>query len=233
MTDPIEPAAEPDDEVEILAPGTILAIVDPLCGWCWGAAPALARLAASGAAPLQLLASGLFIGGRPMTPDFAEYAWKNDRKIHELTGQTFSQAYREKVLGDFDTTFDSGPATLALAAVQLFEPELALKALHALQAARWVDGRDVTSEAICADVLRELGCAEPTVAAYLAEDDPVIELLNQRAELARNLMSHVHARGVPTLLRVVETGVEKIDGRHLFEDVENIVVHVVGPAGTA
>lgn len=233
MSDTLPPVPEPDDEVEVIAPGTILAIVDPLCGWCWGAAPALARLAASGVVSLELLASGLFIGGRPMTPDFADYAWKNDLKIRDLTGQTFSDAYREKVLGDFDTTFDSGPATLALAAVQLFEPGLALKALHALQAARWVDGRDVTSEAVCADVLREIGCGEPTVEAYLAEDEAVIDLLNQRAELARNLMSHVQARGVPTLVRVIEGGVEKIDGRHLFEDVENVVVHVAGPSGTA
>ena len=233
MTDTLPPIPETDDEVEVLAPGTIVAIVDPLCGWCWGAAPALARIAASGAVPFEILASGLFIGGRPMSPDFADYAWKNDCRIRDLTGQTFSDAYREKVLGNFDTTIDSGPATLAFAAVQLHEPEKALTALHALQAARWVDGRDITSETVCAEVLREIGCGEATVAAYLAEDEAVIDLLNQRAELARNLMRHVEARGVPTLIRIVETGVEKIDGRHLFEDAENIVVHVAGAQGTA
>ncbi|MCE1234964.1 MAG: DsbA family protein [Hyphomicrobiales bacterium] len=229
------PPAAPDMEadVDVLAPGTIVAIVDPLCGWCWGAAPALARIAESPIVRLEILASGLFIGGRPMTPDFADYAWKNDCRIRDLTGQTFSEAYREQVLGNFDTTFDSGPATLAFAAVQLAEPDKAMRALHALQAARWVDGRDVTADAVCAEVLREIGCAEETVAAYLAEDETVIDLLNQRAALARELMTHVEARGVPTLLRIVEGGVEKIDGRLLFEDAANILVHVAPPAGAA
>lgn len=234
MTDlPPHDPAETEDEVDVLAPGTVVAIVDPLCGWCWGAAPALARIAGSGLVRFEILASGLFIGGRPMTPDFADYAWKNDCRIRDLTGQTFSDAYREKVLGDFDTTFDSGPATLAFAAVQLLEPEKALAALHALQAARWIDGRDVTSDAVCAAVLREIGCAETTAAAYLAEDDAVIAALNERAMLARDLMAHVGARGVPTLLRVVENGVEKIDGRHLFEDTANILMHVGSPQGSA
>ena len=222
MNDTPETAPEADEDVEILAPGTIVAIVDPLCGWCWGAAPALARLEAAGL-PLVLLASGLFIGDRPMTAEFAEYAWKNDRRIAELTGQVFSEAYREKVLGDLGSKFDSGPATLALAAVELAEPEKALATLHALQAARWVDGRNVTDPAVCAEVLRGLGIAEATVAAFLAEDEAVIDLLNQRADLARGLLAHVGARGVPTLLRVTDTGVARIDGRHLFENVDGIV----------
>lgn len=234
MTDlPPHDPAEADEAVDVLAPGTVVAIVDPLCGWCWGAAPALSRIAASGLVRFEILASGLFIGGRPMTPDFAAYAWKNDCRIRDLTGQTFSDAYREKVLGDFDSTFDSGPATLAFAAVQLLEPEKALAALHALQAARWVDGRDVTAEPVCAAVLREVGCSEATAAAFLDEDDAVIAALNQRAMLARDLMAHVGARGVPTLLRVVENGVEAIDGRHLFEDAANILMYVGAPQGTA
>jgi putative protein-disulfide isomerase len=225
--------AETDENVQVLVPGTVIAIVDPLCGWCWGAAPALTRLAESGAVPLELLASGLFIGGRPMTPDFAAYAWKNDCRIRDLTGQTFSDAYREKVLGDLNSTFDSGPATLAFATVQSRAPDQALRALHALQAARWVDGRDITDEAVCAAVLREIGIGEDDVSAFLNEDEAVIDALNQRADLARRLMEHVGARGVPTLLRVTESGVEMIEGRVLFENVETIVMQVVGSQGAA
>lgn len=220
MTDAI-----PDDEVDVLTPGTIIALIDPLCGWCWGAAPALARLAESGLR-LEVVASGLFIGDRPITPDFAAYAWENDQKIRALTGQTFSDAYREKVLGQADGKLDSGPATLALTAVQQRAPEKVLATLHALQAARWVDGLDVTSEAVVADVLRRAGLDEDIVAAFLAEDDAVIEMLNDRAAFARELMQRLGARGVPTLLRVTETGAVRIDGRVLFEDVENVVERV-------
>ncbi len=223
MTDASEPVSpSQDDDIDVLTPGTLIALVDPLCGWCWGAAPALARLAESGLR-LEVVASGLFIGDRPITPDFAAYAWENDQKIRALTGQTFSDAYREKVLGQVDGKLDSGPATLALTAVQQRAPEKVLATLHALQAARWVDGLDITSEAVVADVLRRAGHDEDVVEAFLAEDDTVIEMLNDRAAFARELMQRLGARGVPTLLRVTETGAVRIDGRVLFEDVENVV----------
>jgi putative protein-disulfide isomerase len=212
----------PDDDVDVLTPGTIIALIDPLCGWCWGAAPALTRLAEAGLR-LEIVASGLFIGDRPMTPEFAAYAWENDQRIRAMTGQTFSDAYRDEVLGAADGRLDSGPATLALTAVQLAEPEKVLATLHALQAARWVEGRDITAEPVVAEVLRGAGIAETTVAAFLAEDDAVIEALNQRATFARDLMQRLGARGVPTLARVTETGALRIDGRILFEDVENVV----------
>ena len=222
MTDTPDSVAAAADDVDVLAPGTLIALVDPLCGWCWGAAPALQRLAASGRR-LELVASGLFIGDRALTPEFAAYAWENDQKIRALTGQTFSDAYREKVLGQEGGKIDSGPATLAFTAVQMREPEKALAALHALQAARWVDGLDITSEAVVADVLRRAGIAEETVTAFLAEDEAVISALNERATFARDLMQAIGARGVPTLARVTETGVTRIDGRILFEDVERVV----------
>ena len=88
---PIDNGDEADDDVQVLAPGTIVVIVDPLCGWCWGAAPAVAKLAENPATPVELVASGLFIGDREMTAEFAEYAWKNDQRIRDITGQTFSQ----------------------------------------------------------------------------------------------------------------------------------------------
>jgi putative protein-disulfide isomerase len=216
---------ETAEEVDLLAPGTVVALIDPLCAWCWGAAPALTRLAAAGM-PLRLIATGLFIGEREVTAEFADYAWTNDRRIARLTGQTFGDAYREKVLGAIGSKFDSGPATLALTAVQLRAPNRDLDVLHALQAARWVDGRDVTAPEVVAEVLRETGIDADTVAAFLAEDQAVIDTLNERAAFARDLMSHLHIRGVPSLIKVISGGVAPIDGRELFENAAAIVATV-------
>ncbi len=223
-------AGTPAEDVRILETGTLIALVDPLCGWCWGAAPAFEKITAAGLS-LEIVCSGLFIGDRLMTPEFADYAWQSDQRIGLMTGQIFSREYNEKVLRNFETKFDSGPATLAVTAVQMREPEKALKVLHALQAARWVAARDITSEEVVAAVLRESGVDGNTVEVFLAEDQEIIDELNNRANFAREVLTQVDARGVPTVVRIGERSFEKIDSRWLFEDVDAIAIKLASTAG--
>src|SRR2546423_699122 len=102
-------SVEPDMRVTYL--------FDPLCGWCYGAAPALGGLAQLDGVSLELMPTGLFAGGgaRAMDAQFAAYAWQNDQRIARLTGQPFSDAYRTEVLGK-PGMFDSAPATLGVIA---------------------------------------------------------------------------------------------------------------------
>ena len=97
---------------------TVTYLFDPLCGWCYGASPAIQRLGQEATITLELAPTGLFSGGgRVMSADFADFAWSNDIRIGKLTGQTFSEAYRSQVLGQHGTRFDSSAASLALTAV--------------------------------------------------------------------------------------------------------------------
>lgn len=134
-------------------------IFDPLCGWCYGASAALAAVADSAAVHLNLLPSGLFSGdgARTMDDDFAAYAWSNDQRIAHLTGQPFSERYRDQVLANRQQRFDSGPATLALTAVALTAPQREADALKAIQQARYVEGRDITDIDTLAAILASLG----------------------------------------------------------------------------
>src|SRR5579859_8028319 len=97
---------------------TLHYLFDPLCGWCYGAMPAVSDLIQTTDIAVELLPSGLFSGGgaRPMDDDFAAYAWFNDQRIARLTGQRFTEQYHRRVLGDPQRLFDSGPATVALTA---------------------------------------------------------------------------------------------------------------------
>src|SRR4051794_12302875 len=94
-------------------PVDITVLYDPLCGWCYGAAPAIRRLADQPHLALGLLPTGLFAGSgaRPIDDDFAAFAWSHDQRIHALTGVTFSTHYRDRVLADRRARLDSGPAT--------------------------------------------------------------------------------------------------------------------------
>src|SRR3989344_1474647 len=150
---------------------TVTYLFDPLCGWCYAAAPALKFLQAQKGVEVVLAPSGLFAGAgaRPMDAQFAAYAWSNDQRIQQLTGQPFTQAYRDQILGAASGRFDSGPATLALTAVAQTAPAHELEALHALQHARYVEGRDTAEPEVLADLLRALGLAD-AAALTLAPD---------------------------------------------------------------
>lgn len=187
---------------------TLYYLFDPLCGWCYGAMPALSALSEVPAVNIELLPTGLFSGegARPMSTDFAAYAWSNDQRIERLTGQRFTEQYRERVLGDRQRLFDSGPATVALTAVFLTAPARVLEALKAIQAARYVDGQDTTSLETLAGVLRGLGLAQ--AAALVAQPDEDLLSANQgRMDRGQALMREFGARGVPTL--VAESGTKR------------------------
>ena len=114
------------------------------------------------------------------------------------TGQPFTQAYRDRILGAATGRFDSGPATLAWTAVAQTAPERELDALHALQHARYVEGRDNADPAVIADVLNSLGLQ---AAADLLQEshDALRAALLERVAAARATMQLLGAQGVPQL----------------------------------
>ena len=79
---------------------TVTYLFDPLCGWCYAAAPALNYLQGVEGIEVALAPTGLFAGAgaRPMDAQFAACAWANDQRIQQLTGQLFTQAYRDHIL---------------------------------------------------------------------------------------------------------------------------------------
>ncbi|MDO9404832.1 MAG: DsbA family protein [Polaromonas sp.] len=183
---------------------TLFYLFDPLCGWCYGAAPALLLAGQTPGLDIQLMPTGLFsdAGARPLDSAFAAYAWSNDQRIEKLTGQRFTEPYRQQILQGPHQVFDSGPATLALTAVAMTCPAREHEALRAIQLARYVEGQDVVSFPALASLLKTLGLDE--AAARMALPDSALKAARQlRVNSAQALMREFGARGVPTL--VLET----------------------------
>ena len=63
-------------------------------------------------------------------------------------------------------------------------PERALEALHALQHARYVEGRNNTDPAVMADVLSSLGLQAPAACLH-APHDALLAVLLERVAAAR------------------------------------------------
>ena len=209
---------------------TVTYLFDPLCGWCYAAAPALKFLQAQEGVEVALAPTGLFAGAgaRPMDAQFAAYAWANDQRIQQLTGQPFTQAYRDQILGAANGRFDSGPATLALTAVAQTAPERELDALHALQHSRYVDGRDTTDAGVIAEALRRLGLAQAAALA-LAPDAALRARTTERVAHAQATLRTVGARGVPQLVVAEQGGaLRALSGDALLGPRERLLAQLTG-----
>ena len=202
-------------------------LYDPLCGWCYGATPALRRLLGEAGIRLELAPTGLFSreGARPMDAGFAAYAWANDQRIEQLTGQRFSDRYRDDVLGATGTKLDSGLATMALTAVALTAPGRELDALEAIQAARYREGRDVTALGVLFDVLRSLGLEEAATRLSGA-DSGLVAAVKSRTTQARSLLQAVGARGVPTVVAGEGPSQRLVPSERLYGSFEDLLRHL-------
>ena len=176
-------------------------LFDPLCGWCYGASPAVEALIRNPDFVVSLIPSGLFAGtgAFAMNEGFAAHAWEADCRISSLTGQPFSEVYRTDVLGSRTARLDSNSANLAFTAVHLTAPAREFEVLKAIQYARYVDGRDNGDVTIVADILRSLSLSE-ALDHFTVSDDCLHAANRARIETAKAEMHRFGARGVPTLI---------------------------------
>jgi putative protein-disulfide isomerase len=206
---------------------TLHYLFDPLCGWCYGASPAMSEVASAAGIQLELAPTGLFSGhgARAMDDSFASYAWSNDQRIERLTGQPFSESYRSQVLADRQQRFDSGPATVALTAVAMTAPQRELEALRAFQRARYVEGRDVTQSDTLIGLLASLGL--DASAAMLANPSAaLLEATRSRTEHARKLMREFGANGVPAFVLEANGQRRLLRVEALYENSRSLVEHL-------
>jgi putative protein-disulfide isomerase len=179
----------------------IVYLFDPFCGWCYAAAPVIARLReAVGAETIHALPVGLFVtdGKTPMTPEFRDYAWSNDQRIAQMTGQPFSQAYHDEVLSNFEVPFDSGPATKAIAVAETLRPHSGLDLLARLQKARFVEGRNLFNGAILIELAAEIGLDREAFADRFNGPEGEAALA-KTLDHGQIMMQRMRLRGVPAL----------------------------------
>jgi putative protein-disulfide isomerase len=202
-------------------------LMDPLCGWCYGAAPALQKLRNVPGVQLEIAPTGLFAGAgsRAMDGDFAAFAWSNDERIERLTGQRFTPRYRSQVLDKHGQRFDSGPATLALTAVQRTAPEREFDALRVIQEARYVDGLDTTDQTVLAGLLR--GLQLDVAAEQLLQADAALATATQaRVADAQRDMQQLGAQGVPNLVLVNAQGRHLVRGNALYGSLDSLLAQL-------
>ncbi|MDF0698707.1 protein-disulfide isomerase [Rhizobium sp. MC63] len=201
---------------------------DPFCGWCYASAPALAGLADQFSDRLRMLPSGLFVGGRPIS-SIADHAWRNDQRIQALTGQRFSREYHQNVLLAPNGIFDSGPATFALTALGEHAATLEPRFLHAIQIARYVEGRDtsnvheVATVAVQVAAVHGIDLTAEIFAERLRNDPDLRARALERVEDAQRRMDMLGIRGVPQLVALINGQAHVLSSEALYQGPARLV----------
>lgn len=182
----------------------------------------IARLRAAGV-DVKLRPTGLFSDpGRVMTPEFAGYAWKNDQRIAEMTGQVFTEAYHRQVLQAPGTAFDSTNAVFALTAVAMDQPDHETDALKAVQEARYVAGRDIGDVATLGAILTEAGLPD-AAAAFMARPATLLAANAARLAEGQAMMRELGGSGVPTLVLVDGDRRRLLDTTSLYGSADDLL----------
>lgn len=175
---------------------TLHYIYDPLCGWCYAAAPLLK--AARAVLPVQAHAGGMMSGAnrQQVTPQLRSYVMTHDQRIAQMTGQPFGEAYFEGLLRDSSAVFDSDPPIAAILAAEQLAGR-GLDMLAQLQRAHYVDGLKIADAAVLQQQAQQLGLDQQRFPELY--QTILHEQLASHVSATRRLMQQLGARGFPSI----------------------------------
>ncbi|RYY52120.1 MAG: DsbA family protein [Comamonadaceae bacterium] len=176
---------------------TLHYVFDPLCGWCYAAAPLVAAAREVAGLRIALHGCGMMTGAnrRAITPQWRDYVMPHDRRIAQLSGQPFGAGYFDGLLNDTDAVMDSAPPTTAiLAAEQLGGRGLDL--LHRLQQAHYVEGRRIADADVLGTLAEDIGLDRAAFdAAFAALSGTATD---RHFSASRAFLAEVGGQGFPT-----------------------------------
>lgn len=183
-------------------------IYDPLCGWCYAAAPLIKE--ARKVVPVQAYGGGMMTGARrqQVSEQLRDYVMPHDRRIAQLSGQAFGNGYFDGLLRDTSAVFDSEPPTAAMLAAEQLAGR-GLDMLARLQTAHYVDGRRIADREALIDIATEIGL--PRAEFSEALDAMLGEQVRSHIQATRELMGRAGAHGFPTLLLETEGRLLPVD----------------------
>lgn len=173
-------------------------IYDPLCGWCYGAAPLVQAARGISGLTIEAHGGGMMAGGnrQPVTEALRRYVMPHDERIAGLTGQVFGPDYVDGLLRDSGAVFDSAPPTTAILAAQALDGR-GLDLLQRLQQAHYVEGRRIADPAELRRLAEDIGLDGMAFqAAFAATEGAATE---RHIAQSRELLARVRGTGFPTL----------------------------------
>ncbi len=183
----------------------LIYITDPLCGWCWASAPLVAaasRTATDLGVPFELLHRALFTGDmvRWMSRSFSDYVTEADQRITAVSGQQFSDAYRNNLLYKPDLIFDSWPTAVAFQVIKVLKPDQAYAFFCQLQRLRFDEGKIITDSSVLTEAATLVGIKAIDFHNAFTYNPSVTDAAKRDQREAIRLQNQTLSQGVPCLL---------------------------------
>jgi putative protein-disulfide isomerase len=152
----------------IVSTAVLRYIYDPLCGWCYAAAPLVEAARSIPGLSIALHAGGMMSGAnrRRIDARWRDYVVPHDRRIAQVSGQPFGDAYFDGLLSDTSAVMDSTPPIAAILAAQRSSGR-GLDMLHRLQRAHYVEGRRVADAPVLSELAADIGLDRVTFNAAM------------------------------------------------------------------
>ena len=168
---------------------------DPMCSWCYGFAPVVTTLRRryGDVLPIRVVMGGLRPGTtEPMPGEARRGLVRHWDEIGALTGQPFSPALADRE----GFVYDTDPAARAVVLARRTSQDAGLDFLERAHRAFYAEGRDVTDNAVLADLAAELGFDRFAFLTALAGD------VGLKGETWRDyaISQRAGATGFPTLI---------------------------------
>ncbi|WP_431273340.1 DsbA family protein [Variovorax ureilyticus] len=175
---------------------TLHYVFDPLCGWCYAAAPLVDAARAIPGLKIELHGGGMMTGPnrRPVTPEWRSYVIPHDRRIAELSGQPFGAGYFDGLLNDGGAMLDSTPPLTAVLAAQAVA-DRGLDMLNRVQRAHYVEGRRIAERPVLNDLAADIGLAPNFGTAF---DELTGESTHRHIAHSRQWLARAGGQGFPT-----------------------------------
>lgn len=167
---------------------------DPMCSWCWGFSPVLARVraAATDRASVRIILGGLRPGTDNLMGDemkaYVRHHWQD---VQARTNQPFDFALFERD----DFIYNTEPACRAVVVARTLSPGMEIDLYDALQKAFYAEGRDVTAPGVLRDIAVEQGLDAQAFTDAFNDPAAIEATFNDFAEARR-----LGVQGFPTLI---------------------------------
>ncbi len=193
-------------------------LFDPLCGWCYAAAPTIKHLSETPGVRLTMMPMGLFAAPRPVST-IADHARAHDDRIQELTGQPFTDAYHTGVMRAAGGVLSSLALTRALVALDRIDPAFGPRFLNTAQTARYVEGQDTSRPEVVARIgarIADGALDEASLLSALQDDPALATATDQRIAEGQRIMQELGILGVPQLVVSDDRGTHLIGNQLLY-----------------